>query len=307
MEFIDFHCDTVTTAIERRAGIEKNDLDIDFKRLEACGNCVQFFAVWLDDKYLDSPFKNTVKFIEFFKKEIGKTKCRISSAESYSDIIYNRNRGYGSALLAVEGGEAIENDLDNIHILKELGVRIFTLTWNRPNLLGCGALGGEGGLTPFGKSAVSELEKAGVFADVSHLNDEGFRDVCRISEKPFIASHSNSRSICPVPRNLTDDQIKEISARDGIIGLNLFSEFIRNDAEPSCEDVLRHIDHIIEVGGEDVIGLGRDYDGIASAPKGLENIDSSKFLYELIEKHFGESIAMKVFYSNADRFLQKNL
>ncbi|MCD8090199.1 MAG: dipeptidase [Clostridiales bacterium] len=308
MQFIDLHCDTITTAFDRGVSMEKNDLHIDFKRLTSFNAPVQFFAVWLNDECLKKPFESTIKYIEFFRSELNKTKYPIQFARSYTDIIYNRNRRVSSALLAIEGGEAIEGDLDNIHRLREQGARIFTLTWNRKNTLGAGALSGcEEGLTDLGKAAVKELNKADMFIDVSHLNEVGFYDVCSLTEKPIIASHSNSYEVCPFPRNLKDDQIKEIAKLGGVIGFNLCADFIRADGKPDHEDVIRQIEHILNIGGENVLGLGCDYDGITNTPKDLEDVGCSVFFFNLIEKYLGEDIAQKIFYANLDMFLQDNL
>ena len=308
MQFIDLHCDTITTALRHGVSMEKNNLHIDFKRLSDFNAPVQFFAIWLEDKYLESPLKNTLEIIDFFKSELEKTKCTISFATNYTDIIYNRNRRYSSALLAVEGGEAIEDDLDNIYLLHEKGVRIMTLTWNRTNRLGHGVLSGcDEGLTDFGKAAVKELNDSGIFVDVSHINEKGFWDVCRTTDKPIIASHSNSRAICDNPRNLTDDQIREIAKQGGVIGFNLCADFVREDKAPTGEDVIRHLEHIMNVGGENILGLGCDYDGITHTPKDLEDVGCSVFFFNLIEKYLGEDVAQKIFYANLDSFLQNNL
>lgn len=308
MQFIDLHCDTITTAFDKKVSMEENNLHIDFKRLTAFNAPVQFFAVWLNDKCLEKPFESTLKYIEFFRSELNKTKYPIRFARSYTDIIYNRNKRVTSALLSVEGGEAIENDLENIHRLQGLGARIFTLTWNRKNNLGTGALAdSDEGLTDFGRAAVKELNKADIFVDVSHLNETGFYDVCSITDKPIMASHSNSYELCPSPRNLTDDQIREIAKLGGVIGFNLCADFISSDGNPNHEDVIRQIEHILNVGGENILGLGCDYDGITNTPKNLEDVGCSVFFFNLIEKYLGEDIAQKIFYANLDMFFQNNL
>ncbi|MCD8238555.1 MAG: dipeptidase [Clostridiales bacterium] len=308
MQFIDFHCDTITTAFESGLSMDENNLHIDFKRLANYNAPVQYFAVWLRDERLGKPFLNTVKYIDFFKEELKKTKHAVKFGEGYTDIIYNRINKTSTGLLAVEGGEAIENDLDNIHRLREMGVTMMTLTWNRKNNLGFGAVtGSDFGLTDFGKDALKELNKAGILADVSHINDKGFYDVCRLTEKPIIASHSNSRAVCNVPRNLTDDQIKEIASLGGIIGFNLCGDFIKEGGKPKGEDVIRQIEHILEVGGESILGLGCDYDGIQNPPEKLENVGCSVYFFHYLADYFGEDVVQKIFYANADSFLQKNL
>ena len=135
--------------------------------------------------------------------------------------------GHCGAILSVEGGSAAAGSLDNIRSMYRDGVRLMTLTWNAENELGHGVWSPEGGgLSPFGKEAVALMNRLGMIVDVSHLSDAGFADVAKISENPFVASHSCSRALCPHRRNLTDEMFSVIRDRGGLVGINFCREFL---------------------------------------------------------------------------------
>jgi membrane dipeptidase len=149
-----------------------------------------------------------------------------------------------------------------------------SIAWNHRNLLGdgVGKFNGRRGLTSFGRETISEMERLGMIVDVSHLNERTFWDVVEVTEKPFVATHSNAIRVCGSPRNLTDQQIRTISERGGFIGLNFCSSFLNDSGEASIHDVVRHALHIAEIGGAGVLAIGSDFDGIYDAPRGLEHI-----------------------------------
>ena len=186
----------------------------------------------------------------------------------------------------------------------DAGVRMVTLTWNGPNALGSGNDTSHG-LTGFGRSCVGELERRGIIVDVSHLNDAGFKDVCATARRPFAASHSNARAVCGHPRNLADWQLRELADCGGIAGLNFCTQFLTDRlADPTRDDVLRHVDHVLETAGEDVLALGSDYDG-CDVPSWLEPCDRIGALHELLACEFGRDIADKVFFRNARDFFER--
>ena len=149
---------------------------------------------------------------------------------------------------------------------------MIALTWNFENEIGYPAKNGpEGGLKPFGLSLVREMNRKGVLCDVSHLNEAGFWDVIEHSTLPPVASHSNARALCEHTRNLTEAQIRAVIEKKGYIGVNFYSAFLANGRAATLEDVYRHVDAILQLGGEDVVGFGSDFDGIDAWPEGLAN------------------------------------
>lgn len=301
--YADWHCDTASKIYEMNGHLLDSDLHININKLRIFDSPIQMFAVWLKKEYYDSAYDTTVKIINKFKEEIIKNSEVIAFSESYNDIF--KNKGKINAMLSIEGAEALEGSIDKLYNLYDMGVRLITLTWNYRNCVATGVLESSygGGLTDFGKEAVRQMEKLGIIIDVSHLSDEGFFDVAKRTEKPFIASHSNSRDICSSQRNLSDEQLKIIGERGGIIGLNMYPPFLSND-NASIYDVIKHTEHMLEICGEDCISLGCDYDGISETPVGMEDVTCIGNLIELMEKHFGTEITEKIAYKNYLRVLK---
>ncbi|MBO5298806.1 MAG: membrane dipeptidase, partial [Clostridia bacterium] len=178
---------------------------------------------------------------------------------------------------------------------------VFGLVHNGRNELACGGATDNGrGLTETGKDAVRRCEELGIVPDCSHLSDAGFDDLVNICKKPFIATHSNCRSIYDKLRNLTDDQLKEIFRRKGIVGLNLFPDIICDD--PHITDLLKHAEKMLELGGEDCIAMGGDLDGIVSVPRDFKDVSSYTDIRKMFADAFSDEIAEKIMYKNAARF-----
>lgn len=165
----------------------------------------------------------------------------------------------------------------------------------------------EKGLTPLGIEMVGEMERLGIIPDASHLSDGGFYDLLRICTKPFIVTHSNSRELTNHPRNLTDEMIKRLSNKGGVMGINFCADFIGKNKVTSIEDMVKHIKHIKNVGGIDVISLGSDFDGIKNE---VEIEDASKMgdLYHHLSKAgFTDDDVEKIYYKNSLRIFMENL
>ena len=204
-------------------------------------------------------------------------------------------------ILTVENGAALAGRLDRLAELAGDGMRMMTLTWNGENELGAGNAVCRG-LSPFGRSVVREMERLDVVPDVSHLNDAGFRDVLETARRPFAASHSNARAVCPHPRNLADWQIREMAGRGCLIGLNYYSPFLRDDGRPAgLDDLCRHAGHILSLGGENCLALGSDFDG-ATMPPCLDRCDRVPALVSVLEARFGRELAEKIAWRNALAF-----
>jgi membrane dipeptidase len=180
---------------------------------------------------------------------------------------------------------------------------MMTLTWNDANEI-CGGCGVGGKFTPFGKQVDARMEALNMSVDVSHIADESFWELCEFAEKPFCASHSNARGICDHRRNLTDGMFREIARRGGVVGLNYYTHFIKDGGETeSIEDLLRHLYRFLELGGEDNVALGSDFDGADLPPYlcGIEKLGGLK--EEIIRFGISEGVADKVLYGNAYRYL----
>lgn len=272
--FADMHCDTITTLYDRIcAGSEEtflcNKLHIDIGKLQEAQYLLQNFAVFFNKSAQDNLFHEAMIRIDFFQKELEKNKDRISQVTSYNEIIRNEKNGLISALLSLEGGEILEGNVDNLSVFHKKGVRMITLTWNYDNELGHCHFDTEGkGLTKLGMEVVEQMESLHMIPDVSHGSDTLFYDVCKIAKKPFVASHSNARSIYNRSRNMTDEMIRMLAERGGVIGMNFFAGFTseRSNEDGMCylDDILSHMRHIYNIGGIDCLALGSDFDGIGT-------------------------------------------
>ena len=215
------------------------------------------------------------------------------------------SEGKTALILTVENASFLGGDLGRAEELSRDGVRIASLTWNGPNALGSGHQTSEG-LSPLGREAVGVLEDCGIFLDVSHLNDGGLRDVLDAARRPFLATHSNARAVCPHPRNLTDGQLKELIARGCLMGLNYYSPFLRAAGEACFDDLLRHARHILELGGRGCLGLGSDFDG-ADLPSCLSSCEKVPALGRFLARALGEEAAEEIFWGSALAFFRRNL
>ncbi len=187
--------------------------------------------------------------------------------------------------------------MEDVDYLKGCGVRAVALTWNNTNLLAGGVHDPDAGLTEFGRAVVRRMEDSGILVDVSHLSDKSFYDVARIAREPIVATHSNSRTICPHPRNLTDDMFKIINDSGGCTGINLYPLFLTENSECTSKDALKHIEHFISLGGIDAIGIGADFDGTNdSLPQDLQGCEEVCRLLELIDnREYIDKISHKNF------------
>lgn len=317
MKYIDFHCDTLLKIIDEEGqSLYSNTVaSVDFKRLKKAEAMAQFFAIFLIDediigKKFDSDDDYIKKLAKILKDEVAKNNDIISMAYNAEDLIKNYASGKVSAFLTIEDGRSVDGKLEKLDEYYDLGIRLLTLTWNYENCFGYPNSKDPDimnkGLKPFGKEAVEYMNHIGMIIDVSHLSDGGFYDVAKISKKPFIASHSNSRELSPHPRNLTDDMIKILAQKGGVMGLNFAPQFLNEDIslkDSKVELMVKHLNHIKNVGGEDVLALGSDFDGIG----GNLEIDSSDKMYLLFDalKEYGwsERLIEKLAYKNAIRVI----
>lgn len=282
---LDAHCDTIGELWRRGGSLQKNDLTLSLDRLSAYGGYIQFFALWLDDA-CDTPLQEVLQLIDVFYRELEHNTDRLLPVLTAADCEKAFAQGKIGALLTAENGNALEGSLANLRLLYRLGVRALTLTWNGANEL-CDGIGEGrgGGLTDFGRTVVEEMNRLGMMIDVSHLSVRGFWDVLETSKAPVMASHSNALAVAGHPRNLSNDQIRGLAERGGVIGLNMYPAFLSDSGRAGITDCLRHIEHILSVGGEDCLGLGSDFDGFeTSLPEGIAGPQEYYRLFSALEQ-----------------------
>ena len=289
MKVADCHCDTLTKYPENIYHSE--DAHWNISKFSGCGGILQYFAIFTPAENAgDSALRFATNTIGNFLRNPDDKVNLIQSSNDFDESKIN-------ILLSIEGASPIINDISNLYAFHKLGVRAMGLTWNHRNFVADG-IDTDYGLTPFGIEVIQEMEKLKMIIDVSHLNTAGFDDVLKHTSKPFIASHSNARAIFDHRRNLHDEQILEIINRGGFIGMNFYSEFIGKPELNLKLEMMRHIEHILNLGGENVLGMGADFDGIPETP--FPDAASYTEVAELLksELKLSQDLIEKIMYKN---------
>lgn len=298
IRYFDLHCDTITECSLKNKELSENDLHISVSKAEGYSTWVQTYAIWLPDNIRgNDAFERFLSVEKTFEKEIKKNNIAFcKSSKDFEEALENNKKNI--AFLAIEGSAALGGKIENLSACYDLGVRFMTITWNGI----CEAAGGCGdgsGFTDFGREMIKKMNELSMIADISHLSDKGMEELFKFSDKPIIATHSNSREVCNHLRNLTDEEFKEIVRRKGIVGLNLYPPFV---GSREFKDITKHVDRFLKLGGQNSISLGCDFDG-ADMPKGINDISDMKKIYELFVNNYGETIANAIFFDNAHKFI----
>ncbi len=303
---IDLHSDTVY-ALWHRGGendsLLSNSLMITKDRLIAGGITGQCFALFTPLKE-GNPWQTVNALHDRFIRETELAGIPVYTGSE------DLRKGLHAILTTEEGG-AIEGDISRLGILRKWNVRIFGFTWNYENELGYpnstdpAVMGMP--LKDKGIEALYECERLGMIVDVSHLNDGGFYSIAEHARKPFIATHSNARAVTDVPRNLTDDQIRIIADRGGVVGFNICWAFLAREDTPErtsrISDMAAHVRHMYDAGGEDVLAFGSDFDGTGGNLE-LDSPERIPLVRDALRKEgLSERVIDKVFLDNALRVL----
>lgn len=304
MDFIDLHCDTATEAMHHSVHLTEPQLHVHLPVTKEIERYCQCFAIYCPDTIRgEDAFNYYTMAKRYFQRELAEFPQLFEQVHTAEDIDRITAEGKTAAVLTVEGGAVLDGKLEHLQTLNADGVKMMTLTWNGENELGCGSSDQTKGLSPFGFEAIKEMERLGMIIDVSHLSDAGLDDVLKTVSCPVAASHSNLRVVCDYRRNLTDEQFKEIVRRGGIVGINFFKYFLNGDGEhATIHDIALHIERMLELGGEDAIAMGSDFDGCTTV-SGIDNIDDIPALYSaLCAEGVPEGVLKKIFWQNARSF-----
>ncbi len=309
---IDMHCDSVSAAYKdgRSLALLSHQGHADIPRLLDTEIKMQFFALFPERFYHPGrtlfQVLRLLDFADEMFKESGSDVIEIRSSQDIVQCLESKKLG---AVLTVEGGEALEGDIRILRILYRLGIRGLSLTWNNRNEIADGVEERQtgGGLTRFGCAVVQEMNRLGMIIDVSHLSEKGFMDVLELSSTPVIASHSNSSYIWAHARNLTDQQIKSIARKNGLIGVNLVPQFVGPPgAGPGY--LMRHIDHICQLVGDDYVGFGSDFDGTEELISGVKDVTGFPVLIEALRNRgYKDESVSKICGENCLRVLRSIL
>lgn len=359
---VDTHNDCLTSLTLEGHDITRNLTTghSDLNRWKKGGLDVQFFSVWTGEKPKNKEgfFKDATEQIDSLYAIIARNPKRMMLATSYRRVMKGIRKKKLVSLIGVEGGHMIEEDMGNLVMLVKSGMRYLTLTWNNSTSWATSARDEteradslqHKGLTPQGKSIVEMMNELGVIVDLSHTGEQTFYDALEVTKKPVMLSHSSVWAICPVFRNVKDDQIRALAKNGGVICINFYSGFIdsafakrmqelegtegkrikdslkqyydasklneiwrqRFSAEleplrPTLADMVDHIDYIVKLVGDDYVGIGSDYDGVSSLPKGLEDVTTyPSITAELKKRGYSDQSIRKILGGNVLRVMKAN-
>lgn len=325
--YFDAHCDTIYRCEETGCGVSALEMEEDAEAQRAyyaACNCLrenrghidlvrakeferygQFFALYWDAEFspADGMFAQCQRLHHRFLQEMESNRDFITHCVTGRDVDEAVKNGKAAALLSIEGADLLECDIGRLDTAYRWGVRLMNPVWNRANILsGTNSEDSERGLSVKGKDFIREMERRNIYADVSHLSDAGFWDLVRIAQRPILASHSNSRAVFPHRRNLTDDQFRAIRDSGGVVGLNLYLHF--TGTQGTMEELVRHAEHFLELGGEKTLCIGGDLDGCEALAAGISGIQDLPKLYEaLFQRGYDKQLLEDLFWNNLRRIL----
>ena len=319
MNLFDLHCDTAGECYNKNQPLSDGNLHITLRKGEVLDKWCQLFAIWIPDElrgksaedYFEKVFLN-------FKKEISENESEIKLCKDFEDLKNSVNSDKCAAILTCEGASPFAEN-DRIYLAKDYGVKLITLTWNAENEIGFGCQSGiDSGLKQAGKRLLRDMKKLNIAADVSHLNKAGFFDAISSGAK-VIASHSTSKTVLEkfrkdsedkffsCRRNLDDEQIRLLVECGGLIGINFCKSFLGDENDDGFEAVYRHMAHILDMGGENILSIGSDFDGCEINPE-LAGVDKIPALAAFLrDKGFDTGLIEKIFYENAYIFFKNIL
>lgn len=297
---MDGHCDTVYRCWSMGEQLPYNTGALELSSaLDTFGGYAQMFALWTAKGYVGGEcLEATCKCqLGYFRRQMECYSHMVTHCTTALQARQAMEQGKCAAFLSVEGAELLGCSLKGLEWAHREGVCAVNLTWNHENALsGSHSENPSQGLTALGRAFVRRMGELGMLVDVSHLSEAGFWDVMELCPRGVIASHSNAQAVCEHTRNLTDAQITAIIKQHGVIGLNFYRNFV--GGRGTLDDVRRHLDHFLELGGDQCVALGGDWDG-AELIAPLSHITHLEDLYEsLLRWGYQETLLQNFFYKN---------
>ncbi|MBO8170931.1 MAG: membrane dipeptidase [Bacillaceae bacterium] len=310
----DTHCDVLLKLWESEGKIdfycENDDLHVHYPNMVKSDILVQTFAVFVPPSLpVHNRFHTALEMVDLFYEKIIRDQKQMRLIRTSDDLKHHlQKKDKPGAILSLEGADALQGNLTYLRTLYRSGVRSIGLTWNYRNEAADGVEEpSPGGLSQFGRELVQEAARLNMIVDISHLSEKGFWDLAENFQIPIMASHSNCKSIHNHPRNLTDEQIKTIIHLGGVIGMTFVPGFIADKENVSVTDLLKHIEHICSLGGENHIGFGSDFDGISDTMIDLTDSGEYHILQEALLKHYPEHLVRRFLCDNWAETYQKLL
>lgn len=317
--YFDAHCDTIwrcmaasggddgaglPPTLRTGSGLLRNEGHVDLTRDALFARRGQFFALYDDVKRLPdgTAWRRCCQMHDWFTAQLAENSGRIALCRSGAEADAAVAAGKTAAFLSVEGADLLDCGIGQLQTAAGWGVRLVNMVWNHANVLGGSCADDpDRGLSPQGRDFLRELERLGVYADVSHLSDPGFWDVFRMTERPMVASHSDARALCPHRRNLTDDMFRAVRDTGGVVGLNLYRDFVGG---ASMDALVAHAEHFLSLGGEKTLCIGGDLDGSRTLAAGMRGMEDVPQLYRALEKRgYGKALLEDIFWNNLRRLL----
>jgi len=322
---VDTHCDTLKCLMpmftlprdsqwddrsDVGMGVRSSLGHIDLPRLREGGVDCQVFAI-SSVRARTRPYalRTAMEMIDIFYNECAAHQDALTPVTTHGEIVKAAAEGKVAAMLSIEGADIIEGKVRMLGVFHRLGVRMVGLVHSLRNELADGVADDRtgGGLSGLGVETVEELDRLGMLIDVSHLSDAGFWDLMDVAKGPVMASHSNARAVCEHPRNMTDNMIRAMADRGGVMGMNFAPGFV-HPTRATVQGVVDHIDHVVCLVGPDHVGLGSDFDGIPSTPAGLEDVTKMpNITVELFKRGYSEEDIKKVLGENHLRLMKEVL
>lgn len=307
---VNAHLDSILNIVDKNLDytIRNTIGHSDIPRIKEGGVDLLVFAIYVEEFYKpEGALKRTMELIDAIHRLIDSSP-ELEMVLTAEDIERVRREGKIGILMAIEGADGVMN-IGCLRNFYRLGVRLVTITWSNNNLLADGVNEDNGGgLTNFGRQCLEEMNDLGIIVDVSHIAPAGFWDVIKLSKAPIVASHSNAKALCSHRRNLTDEQLLALKENDGVVGLCWAPSFLRNGGNADLEDIFKHLTYIKDMIGIDHLGIGTDWDGILSVPKGMEDITKTPLLTKgMLERGFSEAEIAKVMGESFVRLMKQVL
>lgn len=315
MNIIDLHCDTLMECYLSGWKLRENPGHIDLMKMKQGGALAQMFAVFIPTNdsanyhnVKDAPYEYFKNVVDVFNREMAANTDLIAPARSVADILANQAAGKMSGILTVEDGVAIDGKMERVDECYDLGVRMIALTWNYENSIGYPNSSDPKlhmlGLKPFGIEVIRRMNELGMIVDTSHLSEGGFWDVVKYGTKPFIASHSCARALHDHRRNLSDEQLKALGEKGGVVGVNFYANFLHDGEDyTKAEDIVRHVVYMADKAGVEALALGSDFDGIGSQLE-FKNYAGMPLIVDALGKHFTASQVDKICSGNVLRVMK---
>ena len=305
LSLFDLHCDTAGEMLAKHQSLGNNQLAVSLDGAKVFRKYTQVMAFWtnyrLDD---EAGWQQMLRMRENLLADES-----VRSGRAVPITAFPADCPPVSLLFGIEDARIFANRIERVDEAFALGIRILTPLWAGETCIG-GSHNTSAGLTPFGKQAIRRAVTLGMIPDISHASVPSADDIFEIAaglNRPVIASHSNAHAVCPVSRNLSDAQIGSIVACGGLIGINLYKSFLRENGSAMARDVIPHVEHFLGLGAEKALCLGCDMDG-ADLPEDLQNVRELPLLAELLlQRNYPESLIHAIFHENAARFARRFL